>query len=69
MANVVRAPLRRSPCPGALSVLVLYCLLPAGFSNRDLRVHLAPLLGLDPSTMTPGRMTYDLRRLAAARAD
>lgn len=33
------------------------------FSNRDLRDHLAPLLGLDPSQLTPGRMTYDLRRL------
>ncbi len=46
-----------------LSVLVLYCLLPQGFANKDIREHLAPLLGLDPSAMTPGRMTYDLRRL------
>ena len=46
-----------------LSVLVVFRLLPTGFSNRDLRAHLAPLLGLDPSTMTAGRMTYDLRRL------
>jgi hypothetical protein len=43
--------------------LVLFCLLPRGFSNRDLRERLAPLLGLDPSAITPGRMTYDLRRL------
>jgi len=46
-----------------LSVLVLYCLLPQGFANKDVREHLAPLLGLDPSHLTPGRMTYDLRRL------
>ena len=46
-----------------LSVLVLYCLLPQGFVNKDVREHLAPLLGRDPSTMTPGKMTYDLRRL------
>ncbi len=46
-----------------LSVLVLYCLLPQGFANRDLRERFAPLLGLDPSAMTPGRMTDDLRRL------
>ena len=46
-----------------LSVLVVFRLLPRGFSNRDLRSHLAPLLGIDPSTMTAGRMTYDLRRL------
>jgi len=45
------------------SVLVLYCWLPQGFANKDLRAHLAPLLGLDPSHLSPGRMTYDLRRL------
>jgi hypothetical protein len=45
------------------SVLVLYCLLPQGFANKDVREHLAPLLGLDPSAMPPGRLTYDLRRL------
>ena len=46
-----------------LSALVVFRLLPRGFSNRDLRSHLAPLLGIDPSAMTAGRMTYDLRRL------
>ena len=46
-----------------LAALVVFRLLPRGFSNRDLRSHLAPLLGLDPSAMTAGRMTYDLRRL------
>lgn len=46
-----------------LSALVLFCLLPRGFSNRELRVHLAALLGLEPGALTPGRMTYDLRRL------
>jgi hypothetical protein len=45
------------------SALLLYTLLPHGFTNKDLRTHLAPLLGLDPSLLTPGRMTYDLRRL------
>jgi hypothetical protein len=45
------------------AALVLFCLLPRGFSNRDLRERLAPLLGLDPGALTPGRMTYDLRRL------
>lgn len=43
--------------------IVLFCLLPRGFSNRDLRARLAPLLGKKPSDMTPGQMTYDLRRL------
>jgi hypothetical protein len=46
-----------------LAAIVVFRLLPAGFANRDLRAHLAALLGLDPDTMTAGRMTYDLRRL------
>jgi hypothetical protein len=46
------------------SVLVLFCLLPQGFSNRNLREPLARLLGIDPALMTQGRMTYDLRRLS-----
>ncbi len=46
-----------------LSVLILYCLLPNGFASKDVRARLAPLLGLDPSHLTPGRLTYDLRRL------
>lgn len=45
------------------SVLLLYFFLPLGFSHRDLRPKLAALLGLPPAAMTPGRMTYDLRRL------
>jgi hypothetical protein len=46
-----------------LAVLVLFVLSPDGFRNRDLRANLAPLLGCDPSLITPGRMSYDLRRL------
>jgi len=42
---------------------LLFCLLPRGFSNRDLRDHWAPLLGQSPDDMTPGQMTYHLRRL------
>lgn len=45
------------------SALLLFPLLPTGFSNRDLRCHLAPLMGLDPNEVTPGQMTYQLRRL------
>ena len=44
------------------AALVLFCLLPQRFSNRELRKHLAPLLGLDPSAMILGRISYDLRR-------
>jgi hypothetical protein len=46
-----------------LSVLLVFRLLPRGFSHRDLRNHWAPLLGKAPTDMTPGQMTYHLRRL------
>jgi len=46
-----------------LSVCCTLALLPAGFTNRDLRHHLAPLLGLTPEAMTSGQISYDLRRL------
>jgi hypothetical protein len=39
------------------SVLVIFRLLPDGFANRDLRVHLAPLLGVDLPSMTAGGVT------------
>ena len=45
------------------SALVLFRLLPRGFSNHALREQLAPLQGLPAEQLTPGRMTYDLRRL------
>ncbi len=44
-------------------LLVMFAFLPNGFRNRDLRSHFAALLGEDPALMTPGRMTYHLRRL------
>lgn len=44
-------------------VLVLFSLLPQGFRNRDLRERYARLLGLDPTALTQGQMTYQLRRL------
>ncbi len=46
-----------------LSALLVFRLWPQGFRNRDLGKHWAPLLGQDPSHMTPGRLTYQLRRL------
>ena len=45
------------------STLLLFQLLPNGFSNRNLRENLAPLLGQQPADLTQGRMTYHLRRL------
>lgn len=46
-----------------LAALVVFRLLPNGFANRDLRAHVAPLLGRSAESMTAGQMTYDLRRL------
>lgn len=46
-----------------LAVLVLFCLQPEGFRNRQLRPLLAQWLGLTEADLTPGRMSYELRRL------
>jgi hypothetical protein len=46
-----------------LAVLCVFRLLPHGFTNADLRHHLAPLLGKTPELMTSGQITYDLRRM------
>ena len=43
--------------------MLMFDLLPAGFSNRQLRAHFAQLLGLPVEELTPGRMSYHLRRL------
>lgn len=45
------------------AALLVFRLLPRGFSNRDLRDHWAPLIGKTPRSITPGQMTYHLRRL------
>ena len=46
-----------------LQALLIHRLLPHGFTNRDLRTLLAPLLGATSEDITAGKMTYDLRRL------
>jgi hypothetical protein len=43
--------------------LLAFRLGPRGFTNRELREHVGPLLGLPLDQFTQGRMTYDLRRL------
>lgn len=43
--------------------LLVFRLLPRGFSNGQLRETLAPLLGQAPADYTAGQMTYQLRRL------
>ena len=46
-----------------LAALCVFRLLPRGFANRDLRPVMAQLLGVPAESITPGKMTYDLRRL------
>ena len=45
------------------NALFVFRLLPKGFSNSQLRGHFAELLGKPPDQITPGAMTYQLRRL------
>ena len=61
-----RAPGLRFGDPRVMALLQAICgfvHLPQGFRNRDLRLQVAALLGLDPSAYTSGSMSYDLRRL------
>jgi len=68
-----RSPQRPAPAsPGCawdsrshalLAALVTFRLQPHGFTNQDLRTLTAGLRGLDPHAVSPGQMTYDLRRL------
>ncbi len=46
-----------------LSTLPLFQLNVRPFTNRDLKQHLAPLLGRTPEQISPGMMSYELRRL------
>jgi hypothetical protein len=48
-----------------LQALLIHRLLPHGFTNRELRTLIAPLLGTTTEDITAGKMTYDLRRLRA----
>jgi hypothetical protein len=52
-------------CTRCLQALLVHRLLPHGFTNRDLRILIAPLLGKTPEDISAGMMTYDLRRLRA----
>lgn len=61
-----RAAALRFPDPRVQALflaLVSFRFLPQGFANCDLRPLFASLLGIDPATLTQGRMTYHLRRL------
>ena len=45
------------------NAVLVFDLLPTGFSNHQLRRHLAELLGQPVEALTQGRMSYHLRRL------
>jgi hypothetical protein len=60
-----RAPALRFGAPrthALLQAFLLFAVQPNGFANRDLRCHLGALLGISPDTLTPGKMSYELRR-------
>jgi hypothetical protein len=66
MVNNQRASALRFGDPMVQAIwnaLLLFDLLPTGFSNRDLRHNLAALRGQPVDQFTPGRMTFQLRRL------
>jgi hypothetical protein len=61
-----KAPGLKFGQPRVMALFLALCLfltLPAGFTNRQLRQHVAELLGLALDQYKPGQMTYDLRRL------
>jgi hypothetical protein len=62
-ARIPALPFDSTRTQALLAALVIFRLLPHGFRNRDLRAHLAPLLGTPAETMTAGQLSYDLRRL------
>jgi hypothetical protein len=61
--HVSALPFGQQRVQALLTVLLLFCLQPQGFRNRQLRPLLAQLLGFAESQIRPGRMSYDLRRL------
>jgi DNA-binding transcriptional ArsR family regulator len=46
-----------------LHALIVFRQLPSGFRAADLRAHLAALSGRDPTSISQGAVTYQLRRL------
>ncbi len=56
-------PLAQARTRALLAALLIFRLLPRGFTNRDLRQLTAELRGLP--AVTAGQITYDLRRLRA----
>ena len=58
-------PRSSTSLPALLAACCALAFRPAGFTSRDLRHYLAPLLGKTPEDMTGGQISYDLPRLRA----
>ena len=63
--RIAGLPLGDRRAHALLQALLIFRLLPHGFRNPDLRGLLAQLLGKQPTEITTGQITYDLRRLRA----
>jgi hypothetical protein len=61
--HVSALPFGQARVQALLSAVVLFCLQPEGFRNRQLRPLLAQLLGQPQAQISQGRLSYDLRRL------
>lgn len=62
--RVPSLPFHNTRVQALFSILSLFVFQAAGsFRAKEFRSLLAPLLGLDPTQLTPGRVSYDLRRL------
>lgn len=61
-----KAPGLKFGQPRVMALFMALCLfltLPAGLRNRQLRQHVADLMGVEPDQYRPAQMTYDLKRL------
>lgn len=62
--RVPSLPFHNPRVQALFAILSLFVIQAAGdFRAKEFRSLLAPLLGLDPAQLTPGRVSYDLRRL------
>lgn len=62
--RVPALPFHNSRAQALFAILSMFVIQAAGdFRAKEFRSLLAPLLGLDPAQLTPGRVSYDLRRL------
>lgn len=62
-ARISALPFADERAQALLQALPVFRLQPNGFTSKELRRHLAPLMGKTQEQITQGQMTYDLRRL------